>query len=104
MGSRGAGGKFRSPTPIYVLAPYRGASQKVDERAMDSVSQISQSCGSVGRGIRKGDHMNFPQLIDFGVVGVLVLLVLLAVKVAHDMRIRGEAPPGKSKESRRRSP
>jgi hypothetical protein len=30
--SRGAGGgKFRSPTPIDVLAPYRGASQKVDE-------------------------------------------------------------------------
>jgi hypothetical protein len=48
--------------------------------------------------------MDFPRLIDLGVVGLLVLLLLVAVKVAHDMRIRGEAPPGKPKESRRQTP
>jgi hypothetical protein len=46
--------------------------------------------------------MDFPHLIDFGVVGLLVLLLLLGVKTAYDFRIRGEALPGKSKESRRR--
>jgi hypothetical protein len=48
--------------------------------------------------------MDFPHLIDFGVVGLLVSLLLLGVKTAYDLRIRGEAPPGKSKESQRRSP
>jgi hypothetical protein len=47
--------------------------------------------------------MDFPHLIDLGAVGLLVLLLLLAVKVARDMRIRGEVPPGKSKESQRQS-
>jgi hypothetical protein len=45
--------------------------------------------------------MDFPHLIDFGAIALLAFLLLLAVKVAHDMRIKGEAPPGKSKESRR---
>jgi hypothetical protein len=40
--------------------------------------------------------MHFPQLIDYGVVGLLVFLLLLGVKTAYDFRIRGEAPPGKS--------
>jgi hypothetical protein len=31
---------------------------------------------------------------------LLIFLLLLGVKTAHDFRIRGEAPPGKSKESR----
>jgi len=48
--------------------------------------------------------MDFPHLIDYGIVGVLVLLLLLGVKTAYDFRIRGEAPPGKSKESQPRSP
>jgi hypothetical protein len=74
------------------------------KRAMDSVSQMSQSCRTVGRCIREKDHMGFPRLIDIGVVGVLILLLLLGVKTAYDFRIRGETPPGKSKESRRQSP
>jgi hypothetical protein len=48
--------------------------------------------------------MDFPHLIDFGVVGLLAFLLLLGVKTAYDFRIRGEVPPGKSKESRRRLP
>jgi hypothetical protein len=61
---------------------------------------MSQLCGTAGafRGL------DFPHLIDFGVVGALALLLLLDLKTAYDMRIRGEAPPGKSKVSRRQSP
>jgi hypothetical protein len=46
-----------------------------------------------------GDHLDFPHVIDFGVLGLLVLL-LLALKVAYGIRLRGEAPPGKPKEPR----
>jgi len=42
--------------------------------------------------------VDFPHLIDFGAVGLLVFLLLLGVKAAYDFRSRGEAPPGKSKE------
>jgi hypothetical protein len=39
--------------------------------------------------------MDFPHLIDLGVFVLLVLILLLALKTARDMRTRGEVPPGK---------
>jgi hypothetical protein len=39
---------------------------------------MSQSRGTVGRGI-PGRGMDFPHLLDYGVVGLLVFLLLLGV-------------------------
>jgi hypothetical protein len=55
-----------------------------------SVSQMSQSYVT-GEAWHSGDHMDFPHLIDFGVVGLLAFLLLLGVKTAYDFRDQGRS-------------
>jgi hypothetical protein len=63
---------------------------RCDERAMDFRQPnvtILRDCEAW----HSGDHMDFPHLIDFGVVGLLAFLLLLGVKTAYDFRDQGRS-------------